>query len=136
MSSEQAMRGILQTRLLTLGWEDRTAFQGKAFRPTQGLPYQEVATEFAEPIARTLAGSDELRGVFQVRLLWPLVDVAKGGVGAPTARAEQIKAAFPRNLKLTSDGQTVKVLRTPQITRGSVQGDRDVTIVRVRFGDR
>jgi hypothetical protein len=141
MSSEQAIRGILQSHLLTLGWETQTAFEGKAFTPNASTPYQEVSTVFAEPLPRTLAGSDEHRGTFQVRLLYPLstpggTGVTQVGIGAATARAEAIKAAFPRNLKLSSGGQTVKVLRTAHITRGPVQGDRDVTIIRVRFGDR
>lgn len=139
MSSEQAMRGILQSHLLTLGWADRTAYEGKGFigaQPDATTPYQEVVVGFAEPIDRTLAGSSEYRGTFQVRILWPLADVKANGTGAPTARAEAIKAAFPRNLRLTSGGQLVKIMRTPHITRGPVQGDRDVTIVRIRFGDR
>lgn len=139
MSSEQAIRGILQTQLLTLGWAERTAYEGKGFigaQPDATTPYQEVVTIFAEPFDRTLSGSSEQRGVFQVRILWPVADVKANGTGAPTARAMAIKAAFPRNLPLTSGGQKVKVLRTPHITRGPVQGDRDVTIIRIRFGDR
>lgn len=137
--SEQAIRGILQTRLLTLGWSDRTSYEGKGFigaQPDADTPYQEVVTVFAEPLDRTLAGSSEQRGVFQVRILWPVSDVKANGTGAPTARAEAIKAAFARNLRLVTGGQLVKVLGTPHITRGPVQGDRDVTIIRIRFGDR
>lgn len=136
MSSEQAIRGILQTRLLTLGWDTQTAFEGRSFTPAAGTPYQEVATAFAEPLARTHAGPDEHRGTFQVRLLYPVSQVAAGGIGAATARAQAIKAAFPRNLKLSTGGQTVKIMRTAHITRGPVQGDRDVTLVRIRFSDR
>lgn len=139
MSSEQAMRGILQSRLLTLGWADRTSYEGKGFTgaaPDALTPYQEVVTSFTEPFDRTLAGSSELRGTFQVRILWPVADVKANGTGAPTARAEEIKATFARNLRLLSGGQLVKIMRTPHITRGPVQGDRDVTIVRVRFSDR
>ena len=141
-ADEQLMRGILQTQLLTLGWADQTAFEGKSFTPTAGTPYQEVTTVFAEAFDRTLAGSSEQRGVFQVRLLYPLTKTdgtgtAQAGIGAPATRAKAIKAAFPRNTTLPeSGGQKVKVLRTPTITRGPPQGDRDVTIVRVRFGDR
>jgi hypothetical protein len=136
MSSQQLMRGILQTQLLTLGWGAQTAFEGKPFAPVADTPYQEVSTFFAEPFDRTLGGSSEQRGVFQVRLLYPVSQVAAEGVGVPQARADAIKAAFPRNMKFLSGGQTVKVMRTPAISRGPVQGDRDVTIVRVRFTDR
>jgi hypothetical protein len=133
--SVQAMRGLLQTQLLTVGtgWDAQTAYEGKPFTPTVGAAYQEVTTVFSEPLPITLSGSDEARGLFQVRLLYPVVTT---GIGPQTARAEAIAAAFPRNLKLSSGGVTVKVSRKPQITRGPVQGDRDVTIVRIRFSDR
>lgn len=144
MSSEQAMRGALQKQLLTLGWDlTRTAMEGRAFSPVATQAYQEVTTQFFEPDAITLAGSDNARGVFQVRILWPLaattgdIGVTAKGIGGPTARAEAIKAGFPRNLTLpTSDGGKVKIMRVAHISRGPVQGDRDVTIVRIRFGDR
>lgn len=133
MSSEQAMRGILQTQLLTLGWADQTAYEGKPFTPTANVPYQEIATQFTAPVPISHNGEDMHAGTFQVRLLYP---ISTGGIGPQTARAEAIKAAFPRNLKLSAGGQTVKVMRTAHITRGPVQGDRDVTIIRIRFGDR
>jgi hypothetical protein len=128
------MRGILQTQLLTLGWDTQTAFEGRSFTPTPGTPYQEVETVFSDPDPITMSGSDMHRGVFQVRLLYPALPA--NGVGPQTTRAEAIKAAFPRNLRLSSGGQVVKITRAPAITRGPVQGDRDVTIVRIRFSDR
>lgn len=136
MSSEQAMRGILQTRLLTLGWATQTAYEGKAFTPDAAQPYQEVATQFAAPVPIGLASTDMLGGTFQVRLLYPVAQVAANGSGAPMARAEAIKAAFSRNLRLQTGAQLVKILRAAAISRGPVQGDRDVTLVRIRFGDR
>lgn len=137
----QAMRGLLQQRLMTLGWEDQTVFEGRQFTPTPGVPYQEVATTFAEPDPITLSHSDQQRGEFQIRLLYPLVatdgsGTAQTGIGAPTARAQEIADAFPRNLKLASGSVTVKITRKPWITRGPPQGDRDVTIIRLRFSDR
>lgn len=131
--SIQAMRGLLQTRLLTLGWADQTAFEGKPFTPTAGVPYQELTTIFSAPDAITLSHSDMLRGLFQVRLLYPIVTT---GIGPQTARAEQIAALFPRNLRLTGSGALVKIARGAGITRGPPQGDRDVTIIRIRFNDR
>lgn len=131
--SIQVMRGLLQTRLLTLGWADQTAFEGKPFTPTSGVSYQELTTTFSEADAITLASSDMQRGLFQVRLMYP---VGTTGIGPQTARAEQIVALFPRNLTILSGGAKVKIMRKPAITRGPVQGDRDVTIVRIRFSDR
>lgn len=134
--SQQIMRGLLQTRLLTLGWADQTAFEGKHFTPTADTPYQEVVTAFSEADATTIAGSSLLRGVFQVRLMYPLADVATNGIGVPWARAEQIQALFHRNLTMTAAGAKVLIAREPQITRAPPQGDRDVTIIRARFRDR
>lgn len=139
MSDEALMRGILVNRLLTLGWANQTAFEGKGFagaQPDATTPYQEPYVTFATPLDRTLAGPGEYRGEFQVRLLWPVSQVRQNGTGAPSDRAKQIKALFPRNLILTSGAQRVKILSSPLITRGPVQGDRDVTLIRFRFGDR
>lgn len=138
----QTIRGLLQTRLLTLGWEAQTAFEGKQFTPTAGTPYQELTTVFVEPDAFALADSSQRIGTFQVRLLYPLTKAdgsgttQNGGIGPPTARAQAIADAFPRNLVLSSGGQKVKIMREAHITRGPPQGDRDVTIVQVRFSDR
>lgn len=137
MSSEQAIRGALQTQLLTLGWAaSRTAFEGKKFTPDPTQAYQEVTTQFASPFGRTHAGSSWGQGTFQVRVMWPVADVAANGIGSAMARAEAIKSGFPMNLKLTAGSGKVKVMAAPVITRGPVQGDRDVTIVRIRFSDR
>lgn len=131
--SVQAMRGILQTQLLTLGWEDQTAFEGVSFTPDPAEPYQEVGTLFLDPDPITVSGSDMQTGTFQVRLLYPLTNT---GIGPQTARAQAIADAFPRNLVLISGGQAVKIARAASITRAPVQGDRDVTVVRIRFSDR
>jgi hypothetical protein len=131
--SIQVMRGLLQSRLLTLGWADQTAYEGRPFSPTAGVPYQELTTAFNEPDAITVSGSSMQRGLFQVRLLYP---IGTGGIGPQTARAEQIAALFPRNLLMTAAGVLVKVTREAHITRGPPQGDRDVTVIRIRFSDR
>ena len=141
MSDVQTIRGLLQTRLLTLGWQDQTQFEGKQFTPTAGTPYQELTTIFVEPNAFTLASSSQRVGTFQVRLLWPLTKpdqtgTAQAGIGAPTTRAQAIANAFPRNLVLSSGSTKVKIMSEAHITRGPPQGDRDVTIVQIRFSDR
>jgi hypothetical protein len=143
VSSEQAMAGALQTRLLTLGWDiTRTALEGKTFTPVATQAYQEVTTGFDSPFGATHGGREFMRGTFQVRVMWPLaattgdLGTSANGIGLPRARAEAIKVGFPRNLVLTgAGGQKVKIGER-RITRGPPQGDRDVTIVRIRFKDR
>jgi hypothetical protein len=132
--SQQAIRGALQTQLTTLGWADQTAFEGMAFTPTTGTPYQEVTTAFSEPNSYSVGATFQELGVFQVRLLYPLDN---SGIGAQTTRAEAIRAAFPKNLALPAGGPTVvKIMRAGAITRGGPDGDRDVTIIRFRFSNR
>jgi len=131
--TQQAIRGALQTHLLTLGWADETAFEGRTFTPAADEPYQQVATLFAEPNSYGLGDGALERGIFQVSLRYPVSRVAEDGIGQVTARAEAIRAAFPKNLTV---GGVVKVARRPEITRLGVDGDRDVTIIRVRFIER
>lgn len=142
MSTVQTIRGLLQTRLLTVGtgWTNQTAYEGLQFNPTAGTPYQELTTVFVDPDPFTLSDSSQRIGTFQVRLLYPLTKAdgtgtAQAGIGAPTTRAQAIADAFPRNLVLTSGATKVKIMRQAHITRGPPQGDRDVTVVQVRFSD-
>lgn len=142
MSTVQTIRGLLQTRLLTLGWDNQTVIEGKQFSPTAEVPYQELTTVFVEPDPFTLSDSSQRTGTFQVRLLYPTVKADRtgtaqelGGIGPPTARAQAIADAFPRNLVLTSGTTKVKITHEAHITRGPPQGDRDVTVVRIRFSD-
>lgn len=131
--SQPDIRVLLEARVATLGWETQTAWENKAFKPTVGTAYQEVTTVFAEPDAITLSDSDVLRGLFQVRLLYPL----DKGTSTAFARAKTISDAFPRNLTLPVGGPVqVKITRAAHITSGGKEGDRDVTLVRVRFSDR
>lgn len=139
--TEQVMRGLLQARLKTLGWADQTAWEGRAFTPTPGTPYQEITTQFFDALPIGLVGSDMVRGLFQVRLLYPLTTpdgtgVTQVGIGPAWARAAEIQALFPRNLVLSNIGGRVKIAARPTINRGPVQGDRDVTVVRIAFRDR
>ena len=130
--NRQAIRALLHGRLATLGWGTQTAWERTAFTPVTNAPYQETSTVFAEPDAITLADSSRLNGVFQVRLLYPS---GKGTADSDT-RAKLIADAFPRNDVLSSADAWIKLMREPHITSGGKQGDRDVTIIRIRFSDR
>lgn len=109
-----------------------TAFENVTFVPIVGLPYEEPIVAMITPNDYALADGAQQRGIFQVALKYPIGQ----GSGAATARAEAIKAGFAKNLRLTSGGQLVKIMRTPEITRTGIDGDRDVTLVRIRFSDR
>lgn len=127
--SQQAIRGALQTQLATLGWSSQTAWENRQFTPTAGTPYQIVNTLFAEPNSYGLGDGALERGIFQVRLAYP-VDT---GAADSSTRAEAIRAAFPKNQIV---GGVVKVNRKPEVTRLGAEGDRDITVVRIRFIER
>lgn len=127
---QQAIRGALQSQLISAcGWADQTAWERRPFQPTTGVPFQRVNTIFAEPNSYGLGPGALERGVFQVTLCFP----ANTGIAESTARAEEIRAAFPKNLVL---GGVVKVARKAEITELGTDGDRDLTVVRVRFVER
>lgn len=131
--TQQAIRGALQVQLLTLGWADQTAFEDQQFTPTAGVPYQEVDTIFAEPNTYGIGGQAQERGTFQVTLKYP----TNGGVGVSSAWAEAIRTAFaPVQQFPTAGGGYVKISRKAEVKRLPVDGDRDVTVIRIRFGDR
>lgn len=129
MATQQEIRGALQTQLMTLGWADQTAWPNRQFTPTPGTPYQRVDTLFAEPNSYGIGDGAMERGIFQVTLAYPL----NGGVAESTARAESIRAAFTKNSR---PGGLVKVARKPEVTRIGVDGDRDITTIRIRFTER
>ena len=130
--NRQAARDLLESRLRTLGWTTQTAWENVGFSPTVGTAYQEVTTAFAETDAITLADSSQNLGVFQVRLMYP----PNVGTKAADIRAKAIADAFPRNDVLSNADAKVKIMREAHITGGGKQGDRDVTVIRIRFSDR
>lgn len=130
--NRQAIRALLHGRLATLGWTNQTKWEGTNYTPVANTPYQETTTVFAEPDAITLADSSHLRGMFQVRLLYP---AGKGTADSDT-RAKAIADAFPRNDVLSNANAKIKLMREPHVTEGGKEGDREVTLIRIRFSDR
>lgn len=126
---QQLIRGAFQSRLATLGWHDATAWENRAFTPTSGVPYQRVNTLFAEPNSYGLAAGSMERGIFQITLAYPV----NTGVAESAERVEEIRALFPKNQIV---GGVAKVTRTPEVTRLGADGDRDITVIRVRFTER
>jgi Bacteriophage related domain of unknown function len=68
-------------------------------------------------------------GIFQVTLLFPL----GGGSGPVLARAEVIKAGFPRGSTYANGGITTTISGTPAIGPGRVIEDRWVVPVSIAY---
>lgn len=106
-----------------------TAWENAAFTPVAGTPYQQVNILFAEPDNVEYGRTHRELGFMQIKLMYPLQ------VGSVTAitRAELIRSTFYRGASFTSSGVTVIIDRTPEISAGSVEGDRWAIPVKVRF---
>ena len=106
-----------------------TAWENAAFLPVAGVPFQDARVLFAEPENTELGSRHRELGFMQLKLLYPL----HAGTAAIAARADLVRAAFPRGSTFTSGGVTVVVSKTPAIGAGAVDGDRYTVAVKIRF---
>jgi hypothetical protein len=123
-------RAALETQLATITPALATVYENTEYTPTVGTAYQECYSLFATPENPTMGdGYHRVLGIFQVNLFYPLL----AGPGTAYARAELIKAAFPRGSSFTSGAVTVIVDRTPEIGNGRIEGDRYMLPVKIPF---
>lgn len=125
-----AIRAALEKRLNQMSPSLPTAYENAAFvPPAAATPYQKVFTLFTTPDnPETGTGYREL-GYFQVTLMYPL----QAGPGAAAARAQAIRAQFPKNLSLTNSGVVVTVSKTPAVGNGVPDGDHWSVPVKIPF---
>lgn len=121
-SAAAGVGGVLNANL--------TAWEGVAFQPVAGVPYQKVNFVRAAPENPTFGGGHSREiGFLQVTLYYPN---AVGTLDMDT-RAELIKSAFPRGSSFIKDGVTVNIPRTPSILSGAPQVERQVLLVRIPY---
>lgn len=106
-----------------------TAWENIEYAPIAGTPYQQVNILFAEPDNIEYGSNHRELGYMQVKLMYPL----KNGSLTAITRAELIRSTFYRGASFTSSGVTVIIERTPEISAGSVEGDRWAIPVKIRF---
>ncbi|HYE46222.1 MAG TPA: phage tail terminator-like protein [Caulobacter sp.] len=134
--SEAAMRAAVETALMTLGWEDQTAWENRAFNPTAGVPYQRVTCGFGRPNHQENRASYTQQGWMQVDLFYPSgddPDAPPSGPGEATARAESLRTIFWRGRTLVHAGIKTTIWEAPEIMTGRRDGDRYIVPVVVRF---
>jgi hypothetical protein len=124
------VRAALETQLAAMVPQLDTAWENAAFQSTAGVPYQRVNLMAAAPDNPTFGDAfyREL-GYLQVTLCYPL----QAGPAAAAARAELLRATFPRGMSMVKDGVTVTVQTTPEIVPAIVDGDRYCIPVRIRY---
>jgi hypothetical protein len=119
----------LEARLAALSGALPTAWSNVLLSPP-ATAYQSVDLLPAKPVNPTF-GSAFYRdqGIFQVTLFFPL----GGGVGAALARADVIRAGFPRGSSYSNGGITVLISGTPEIAPGRVIEQRWVVPVSIPY---
>lgn len=134
--SLDVIRALLEAQLddVTLSPSIDTVLDNESYKAVTDVPYQVVSLMPAEPHTYGLAMGEREHGVFQIRLVYP----SAAGAAAAEARAEAIRDAYPRNLKLTDEdsGITVKIMKKPTIHPGFPDGARWAVPVSIYWSDR
>ena len=123
------IRAALETALNGMTPALETAWENVPFTPVTCTPYQQVNLLFANPFNPEMGPLQQQSGYMQVMLLYPI----DTGTAAINARAELIKATFPRAATFTSGGVIVTIEKTPEIAPGRVDVDRYAIPVKIRF---
>jgi hypothetical protein len=123
------IRSALEVALNAMSPSLSSAWENAPFTPVTGTAYQKVQLLFAEPVNSEFGRNYRELGYMQVTLFYPLLV----GAALPAARAELIRSTFYRGAAFTSSGVTVTVSNTPEVSPGSVDGDRFAIPVKVRF---
>lgn len=106
-----------------------TARENVTFIPVSGTPYQIVHLMLARPSNREFGARHQERGYLQVRLAYPQL----AGTAAIAARAELLRATFQRGNTFESGGVTTMITETPEVSAGTVEGDRFAVTVKIPF---
>lgn len=124
------VRAALETALNGMSPALATAWENNAFAPPAAtVPYQSAFVLPATPDNREYGSSYQEQGMFQVTLMYPL----QTGTSAAAARAELLRATFKRGSSFTNLGVTVNIIRTPEVSAGTVDGDRFSMHIKIRF---
>ena len=116
-----SIRAALETRLAAMSPALATAYENVPYAPVLGTPFQAVYLLPATPDNSTMGDGHYVeQGIFQVSLFYPL----QAGPKAAADRAELIRTQFKRGTSMTSGSVTVRIMRTPEIGQGRVDGDR------------
>lgn len=126
----EAIRAGLEVKLDNVDPKLPTAWENSNFKTGDGSAWQDVWLMLARPENPTMGdGFYRQRGYLQVNLKYPL----NTGPADAQKRANLLRDTFYRGLSLTTGTITTTVEETPEIGRGSNEGDRYVVPVFIRF---
>lgn len=114
--------GILTPKLI--------AWEGVAFEPVAGVPYQKVHMLYASPMNPTMGdGHYREQGYLQISLYYP----TNMGTLDVVTRAELIRSTFPRGASFSNDGVEVNIDKTPEFIPGVVESETYAMAVRIQY---
>lgn len=148
------IRAALETALNAMSPALATAWENVAFAPVAGTPYQRINLLLASPENIEFSRTHREIGYMQVKLMYPL----QTGTAAVSARVELIRSTFYRGACIVASGshlggifnyliddmglvdswgvvdETIVIIdKTPEVSPGSVEGDRYAVPVKIRF---
>lgn len=129
LSTIAAIRSALEMRLSLITPALPTAYENSGFKPTTGVAFQRATLLPATPDNPVFGGGHVEQGVFHVLLCYPL----GSGSADANARAELVRANFPRGLSLPKDGVITIIDRTPEIQKSDDDGAFYLVPVLVRW---
>jgi len=130
--SSVKVKAALETALAAMTPALVTAWPNVAFTPPldSSTPWQRADVLFAAPEDLEIGATyHREQGVFLVTLFYPL----QTGSAVAQARAELLRSIFYRGASFTNAGVIVTIEQTPEISAGSVDGDRWMIPVKIRF---
>jgi len=123
------VRAALETALAAMTPALATAWENVPFSPpTASVPYQAAYLLPSTPDNEEFGSAHVEQAIFQVSLYYPL----QAGAAAAATRAEALRSLFKRGASFTRSGVVVKVTHTPEVSQGTVDGDRWFLPVKVR----
>lgn len=123
------IRAALSTALNGMSPALATVWENGAFKSTPGTAYQAVNMLYGTPVNDEMSSRHQEIGYMQVKLMYPV----QAGINAAETRAELIRTTFKRGYTFTYSGITVLITDTPEISPGSVEGDRYALPVKIKF---
>jgi hypothetical protein len=128
--SQIKIRNALENALAAIMPAIDIVHENQSYVPIADRPYAECYVMFAIPNNPTMGnGFYQELGIFQINLQYP----TEVGTADAAAQAQLIRDAFPRGATFIFGGVTVQVDRTPEISAGTVDGDRWFLPIRVRW---
>lgn len=124
------IRRALEKHLAAMTPAIAIAYENAGFSPQAGIPYQRVNLLPTAPDNSPMSVTNYFEvGIFQVTLVYP----SGTGPGAAALRANLLRYHFRRGTTLVEAGVNIRVIRTPAVAGGLIDGGNYNVPVSIRY---